>query len=189
MNKFNMNDVVSFFDGSAKLSAKVVGIRLDDGGMMYSLSGLPDQEYFERLEHDLELCVAVKPGSVCSKIRHGISHWDTYSDEGRSDSHVVAIENCLSGSGQLFVGMLDFVTDEEMVGLTCEINTMPLDDGQPVPCVHVHFNNSEIAVSLFKVGNKFLVRPETGVSITHEMKTVHGHSEDVFWIEPDQSIF
>lgn len=54
-----------------------------------------------------------------------------------------------------------------------------------MPCAHVHFDGDNLAVSLFKVGNKILVRPvsETDVIIEPIRKVAFGVPETMYWIE------
>ena len=60
-----------------------------------------------------------------------------------------------------------------------EVNSSPLGDATDVPCAHVHFDSDALAFSLFKIGNRVLMRPENGVTIEPFQ---HG-GDRMFWID------
>lgn len=88
------------------------------------------------------------------------------------------------GQAYITVGALEGDLDD-MLSVTMEVNTNPLNGIDHVPCAHVHFDGDNLAVSLFKIGNKILVRPETGVTVepfdTHF--NADGPIETMYWIE------
>ena len=51
-----------------------------------------------------------------------------------------------------------------MLPVTLEINRLP-GSRDDVPCLHLHFDDSNMCASFFKQGDLIIVRPETGVKI------------------------
>ena len=67
--------------------------------------------------------------------------------------------------------------------MTMEVGTNPLNGLDQVACAHVHFDGDSLAMSLFKIGDKILMRPETDVSIRPFYQEVNGRSEQLYWID------
>ena len=113
-----------------------------------------------------------------------VKYWDCYSDADTVSTHQIDIADQRASNGQVFitVGALEGSLDD-MIPATIEVNTNPLNGIDHVPCVHVHFDLDSVAASLFKVGDKILVRPETDVTITPFSHRVNGHVATLYWIE------
>ena len=113
-----------------------------------------------------------------------MKHWDAYNEPGTKDTHQFDVTDERDNRGQLYAtlgakeGHLD-----DMISITMEVNTNPLNRIDHVPCVHVHFCDDAPAMSLFKIGDRILVRPETGVTIESHMQQHDGYSESFLWIE------
>jgi len=96
-----------------------------------------------------------------------VKHWDAYSQSNNTaNTHQIDVDDQRQTNGQLYVtvGALEGSLDD-MLSITVEVNTNPLTGIEDVPCAHVHFDGDACAVSLFKIGEKILVRPETDVTI------------------------
>lgn len=66
-------------------------------------------------------------------------------------------------TGQLYANIADPNGKlEDMFPVTLEVNRLPESDPD-LPCVHVHFDESNLAFSMFKLGDKIIIRPETEV--------------------------
>lgn len=96
-------------------------------------------------------------------------YWDAknYNPDGaepQTDFQIEIGDKRRSG-GQLFAtiapveGSLD-----DMLPVTLEINRLP-GSRDDVPCLHLHFDDSNMCASFFKQGDLIIVRPETGVKI------------------------
>lgn len=76
------------------------------------------------------------------------------------------IDDRRNASGQLFIdvtaegGLVD-----DALCATIEINRLPGLQGV-TQCLHLHFDGDNLAASFFKQGDKFIVRPEQGASIS-----------------------
>ncbi|MBF1166086.1 hypothetical protein [Burkholderia cenocepacia] len=113
-----------------------------------------------------------------------VKHWEAYGIEGTGNTHQFDIDDQRSGSGQAYVtvGALEGDLDD-MLSVTMEVGTNPLNGLDQVACAHVHFDGDSLAMSLFKIGDKILMRPETDVSIRPFYQEVNGRSEQLYWID------
>lgn len=113
-----------------------------------------------------------------------VKHWGAYGIEGTTSTHQFDIADQRTRNGQAFitVGAIDGDLDD-MLSVTMEVNTNPLNGVDHVACAHVHFDSDALAVSLFKIGNKILIRTETEVSIQPFLQKVNGFTEKLYWIE------
>lgn len=113
-----------------------------------------------------------------------VKHWDAYNVPETVMTHQIDVTDQRATSGQIFVdaGAIEG-SDHDIMSVTVEINTNPLTGIEQVPCMHVHFDGDALAVSLFKIGSRILVRPETNVSIDAERIMVGQYPETMFWID------
>ena len=140
------------------------------------LNGIHDADQRERVRS--RLAAKLNPASV------PVKHWDAYQVPDTVMTHQFDIEDQRKQNGQAFitVGALEGNPDD-LLSVTMEVNTHPLNGLEHLPCIHVHFDGDNMAVSLFKVGDRILMRPETMVrcnGFTHDFGT---HKEEFFWIE------
>ena len=114
-----------------------------------------------------------------------VKYWDCYNSEyATANTHQFDVDDQRKTNGQMYMdlGALEGNPDD-MMCVTMEINTNPLNGIDHVPCAHVHFDRDALAVSLFKIGDKILVRPEANVSIEPVQGEVHGVRESLYWID------
>ena len=140
------------------------------------LNGIHDADQRERVRS--RLAAQLNPASI------PVKHWDAYHVPDTVMTHQFDIDDQREQNGQAFitVGALEGDLDD-LLSVTMEVNTHPLNGLEHLPCAHVHFDGDNMAVSLFKVGDRILMRPETMVrcnGFTHDFGT---HKEDFFWIE------
>lgn len=112
-----------------------------------------------------------------------VKHWGAYDVDGTVDTHQFYVDDARQNSGQAYLRIAAMDEASDMIGVKAEVNTNPLDGLGHAPCLHVHFEDDSLAVSLFKIGNKILVRPETGVSVSPAYDRVLGVVEELFWVE------
>lgn len=112
-----------------------------------------------------------------------VRHWDQYASNAFAETHQIDIADQRKTNGQVFVtaGVLEGNIDE-MLSVTLEITSNPLNDAEHVPCAHIHFDHDALAMSLFKVGNMILLRPETEVQLQYVRELVNGAPEDLYWV-------
>jgi hypothetical protein len=113
-----------------------------------------------------------------------VKHWDAYHIEGTVATHQFDVDDQRVSNGQVFagIGALEGLIDD-MLAVTMEVTTNPLNGIDHVPCAHIHFDDSNLAVSLFKIGDKILVRPESEVAVTPFDYKMNGVVEKGYWIE------
>ncbi len=112
-----------------------------------------------------------------------IKHWDSYQDEAAAMSHTLTVDDRRSETGQIFLDLkkVDGGYDDG-IAVTMEVGTNPLNDTESAPAVHVHFDDDNLAVTLLKVGEAILVRPETNVELDSCSIEVNGIKESTYWI-------
>lgn len=111
-----------------------------------------------------------------------VKHWDK-SESDVPETHNMVIDDRRHITGQVFTEILGMSADEhDLLMVSMEINSNPLNEKQDVPCYHVHFDCNQVAVSLFKVGDQILVRPENDINITPFDGVVKGLKERLFWL-------
>lgn len=114
-----------------------------------------------------------------------VKHWDAYGVEGTGLTHQFDVIDSREQSGQLFAGVSNPAdVADGMIAVTLEVNTSPQNGFEPQPCVHVHFNDDELACSLFKTGKNILLRTENNVSLTSIVVEVGGRPETFYLLEP-----
>ncbi|MBK3779871.1 hypothetical protein G3A43_06360 [Paraburkholderia aspalathi] len=99
------------------------------------------------------------------------------------DTHQLEIVDSRQASGQarLVLGALDGEIGD-FLDVLMEVNLCPLDGLTPVQCLQVHVDADDPVISLFKVGERILVRPNTGVKVESEVIDCSGQPETVFWL-------
>lgn len=86
-------------------------------------------------------------------------------------------------SGQLYVDLYPVEGDlDDGLSLTIEVNRLS-QEGTSMPCVHVSFDGSNMAFSLFKQNDKFILRPETEVELESRQIDVNNHQEMVYIVK------
>lgn len=118
-----------------------------------------------------------------------VKHWDAYHCEHPTVmTHQIDVADQRQANGQLYAtaGALEGDLDD-MISITMEISTNPLTGVEHVPCVHVHFDSDALACSMFKVGNRILVRPEGGVTLEAFQRPAGQVQESFFWMDTEFS--
>lgn len=132
----------------------------------------------EDIHHAIEQCVNAQPGENIITAFEGVNesqveveHWDSrsYGGEGTDGAggnvFIVGSLDRREASGQLDVTMAPADGDvDDLLYAMFEVNRLPgsKDDSQ---CLHIHFDSENLAMSVFKQGNKFILRPENGVTV------------------------
>lgn len=99
-----------------------------------------------------------------------VAYWNSavYVGEGGEPDNgkpfLIEVSDQREASGQVFIDVAPESGMAELAAaVTVEINRL---GGIDVVCVHLHFDESNLAASFFKQGDKFIVRPEFDVLIT-----------------------
>ena len=97
-----------------------------------------------------------------------VRHWEAYPESAAHDRHIVyemQISDTRKTNGGLVVttapkgGNVD-----DLMLAVFEINTLPGTKSQ-TQVMHLHFGNDELAMSIFKKGDAYMLRLENGVSL------------------------
>ena len=132
----------------------------------------------EDIHHAIEQCENAYPGENIVTAFEGtnesqveVVHWDAarYGNEGTCETgtepFVLGTWDRRGPSGQFDVSMAPAEGDtDDLMYAMFEVNRLPgsKDDSQ---CVHLHFDSETLAMSVFKQGQRYIVRPESGVSV------------------------
>lgn len=100
-----------------------------------------------------------------------VAYWDSkvygegHLEPDNGKDFQILVDDRRESVGQLFVDVIKIDgEDDDMLAVTLEINRLP-GSKTDVPCAHLHFDNDRVAASFFKQDNRFIVRPETDVTI------------------------
>lgn len=164
--------------GMAKTHVEDIETGLEDG--TYDATDNQDLPAKQKAltEAEAMLTSGAKSGSSIE-----VRHWGGYSDPSCLNTHQIDIYDHRQQKGQLYVdlspagGSLD-----DLFAVVLEINSNPLNDIEHVPCAHVHFGGDKPAVTLFKIGNRVLMRPEIDISIGSSQQRINGAQETLYWI-------
>lgn len=86
--------------------------------------------------------------------------------EPQGDFQIEVGDNRKAG-GQLFATIAPCEGNlDDMLPVTLEVNRLP-GSRDDVPCLHLHFDDSNLCASFFKQGDRFIVRPVTGLRISN----------------------
>ena len=81
-------------------------------------------------------------------------------------------------AGQLFASIITTGGKvEDVLPITLEIHRLPGSE-QDLPCAHVHFDDNNLAFSVFKLNDKIVIRPENYV----KFKTYRLENGEFGWI-------
>lgn len=100
-----------------------------------------------------------------------VANWNSeaYVGEGGDPDNgkpfLIEVGDQREASGQVFIDVAPESGMAELAAaVTVEINRLDGIEGDMV-CFHLHFDESNLAASFFKQGDKFIVRPETDVRL------------------------
>lgn len=111
------------------------------------------------------------------------SHWhgtEYRGEEPAGERFLMELVDKRKQSGQLFVdvGAEDGDIDDILTA-SFEISNLP-GSRTHTQAMHLHFNDDEMAMTVFKQGGKYILRPETNVTI---VPTVLPNGEHAFIVE------
>ncbi|NHQ86783.1 hypothetical protein HA050_11705 [Iodobacter sp. HSC-16F04] len=114
-----------------------------------------------------------------------IAHWDHYSkDAVKEKPFELSINDQRESNGQLYADLgISCGHIDDMASVIMEVNTNPLTGDDDVPCIHVSFDASNNAISLYKIADRYLLTTETGVELEPFKGEFRGTSELMYWIK------
>jgi hypothetical protein len=112
-----------------------------------------------------------------------VSHWGSTDYRGEipaGDRFLMEVVDKREQCGQLYidVGAEDGDTDDILTA-SFEISNLP-GSRTHTQAMHLHFNDNAMAMTVFKQGDKYILRPETNVTI---LPTVLPNGELAFIVE------
>lgn len=174
-NRENLACSNSAFDEMANSMAKALGLSL----RTYHYDVLPSGFVLSDVSAGADL------DDISSMSLIDVRHCFTYG-EGflPTMTHQLALMDCRQNSGQVFIdiGALEGSFSETM-SVTVEVNTNPFDGVTHVPCVHVHFDEDNVAFSLFKLNDRILLNPETNVTISETSISNNSRFKQCYLVE------
>lgn len=106
---------------------------------------------------------ASKPIDIVS-----VFNWDAAAYGGDSpncDAFLMEVTDQRKSHGQMYVDIAaESGNVDDVMSVTLEINRLP-GSKTDVQCMHVAFSDSNMAFSLFKQGDRYILRPECGVGL------------------------
>lgn len=119
-----------------------------------------------------------------------VRHWDTYywDEKGRiqrdPNTHKFEIDDKRSDNGQarLILTALDESRGEDLIDVLLEVHSHPLESSGNVVCAHVHVDGDDPVVSLYRIGDRILVIPNTGVTLKSDTVEIDDREQSVVWI-------
>jgi hypothetical protein len=106
-----------------------------------------------------------------------VAYWDSYAEKGSIEKNfVLTIDNQSASSGQTFLELSRKNVEDDVLDMTLEVNKLPGSDIE-TQCIHLAFDNSNMAVSIFKRNGTYVLRLENGVTMEHDSL---GNGESIF---------
>lgn len=206
LNDDDLAHLCQFALSSGELWRPIVQVVLQDGGYYWfdEKDNAPDKQGPFASRRDA-LIAAIETEGVDDPAAFGLAledtrkstqsstpvmHWNAYGDGGTKSgyrlTHQMDLDDQRLSNGQLYVDIapLEGVLDDDMMCMVAEVATNPLNGLDHVPCLHVAFDGDNQALSLFKIGDRILMRPESEVIMdSFVMKDVDGTNQTWYWLK------
>ena len=103
-----------------------------------------------------------------------VKHWGCYDLQGTQMTHQFDLADNRESSGQIdaWIGSDEGHLDDYL-GVMMEVGTDPINGLAHTPVVHVQFHGDSLACSIFKRGERLLLRPEEGTTVVREGKFLY----------------
>lgn len=128
----------------------------------------------DTIAHAVEQCENAYPGefvvsaSMSALKRVAVTSWDSRhygGDEPVGSFYQMEVTDQRRSNGQMYI---DIAPDEDniddVMSISLEINALP-GDTVPTQTMHLHFDSDNLAMTVFKRGNSYILRPETDVTM------------------------
>lgn len=112
-----------------------------------------------------------------------VKHWAAYDSGDVEATHMMDVEDHRQHSGQVYLSAGQREGDlDQMLSVTMEIASNPLNGIDQVPCAHIHFDADALAFSAFRLGSGIVLRPEVGVTFRSGINPSDAR-ETLLWVE------
>lgn len=115
-----------------------------------------------------------------------VRSWDAYDPEDgvvRNNTHSFEISDARQFDGQARLIVSAQANPEDLLDVLLEVQASPFNPVAHVPVAQVHVDMDDPVVSVFKLDDTLLIRPNTGVSLEHEVVVIDGKPEDVIIVK------
>lgn len=114
-----------------------------------------------------------------------VKHWAAYADPDSAHTHGfdIADNRRILGQALMSIGTLG---GDPTLSIGMEIATNPLDDLEQVPSAIVHFDEGSVAMAVYRIGNRLLLRPEVAVTVQPFYSDLARGRERLFWVARQQ---
>lgn len=144
------------------------------------LASLQSDEQGEVIEIAAEAGAAESSADIVTVWHWDVKRYNPCSGDEAQNPFNFEIADQRKTSGQVFATLAPADGDlDDILPVTMEVNRLP-GSRDDVPCLHLHFDDSNMAASFFKQGSRFIIRPETGVALRG---TVLPNGESAFILE------
>jgi hypothetical protein len=107
---------------------------------------------------------------------------DAYEPEDgivKNNTHSFEVSDRRQFDGQARLMVSAQEHPEDLLDVLLEVQASPFNAAFHVPVAHVHVDMDDPVVSIFKLDDTLLIRPNTGVDLRHEVVVIDGKPEDV----------
>jgi len=147
---------------------------LQNWTVRYGESGLLFLCQAENIAHAIGQCENAYPGEpVVGAILEQVNNPPVYlwssahynGDDETGPEFEIQLTDQRVTNGQLFIDMAAKNGQiDDLLSMILEINRLP-EGKVDTPCAHLHFDGANLAVSIYKQGDAYILRPETDVTI------------------------
>lgn len=150
------------------------GHLLKDWTVRYGESGLKFECQAEDIRHAIEQCENAYPGEPIQRAYPGkldaipVKYWNStyyHGDVPHKEDFTMAIDDQRLSNGQMYVDIASADGNlDNILSLSLEVNRLDGIDAD-MQCAHLHFDGENVAMSIFKKGDAYILRQETDVTI------------------------
>ncbi|MEX3984162.1 hypothetical protein AB4Y45_34985 [Paraburkholderia sp. EG287A] len=124
-----------------------------------------------------------------TKSEFAVRHWDTYFWDANGpipsddNSHKLLLDDRRADSGmaRLAISALD-ENKQDLLDVMLEVGSNPLNKAEHSSTVHVHLHEDAQLVSLYRIGDRVMAVPNTGVRFRPSTVRIEGRQQDILWI-------
>lgn len=116
-----------------------------------------------------------------------VAHWEAYEGDitnpPPAESHDFQIIDLRAVGGKARMMLSDISNQDDMLDVYLEATSHPAKPSKTVACAHVHIDLDDALFSVYKIGPRVLLRPNTDVRLESETLELNGSRETVYWLE------
>jgi hypothetical protein len=112
--------------------------------------------------------------------------WEAYEGiehTAKPNMHTLEIIDTRQSSGQARLILAPQAGGDALLDVLLEVQPNPFNPTALIPAALVHVDMDDPVLSILKLEDKLVIRPNTGVTIVHEVVNIDGKPEDVILIQ------